>query len=367
MNKNKLLLITSEFPPQPGGIGNHAFHLAKNLSSRFQVTVLTDHRELNEDLEFDVRQNFKVIRLRRTRFLYVQRIQRAVYLYRKTDLVMVSGKFSVWIGGILTQLTGLGLLSRKRIISIVHGSELLLNNKTLRKWTHECLRTTDMVIAVSQYTASLLENVPEEKVNVIPNGFEIDVRAQTKSYDREKVSLELITVGNLTQRKGQHNVVQALPFIKKKYPSVQYHMVGLPTDQDRIQQLAVDLDISEHIQIHGRCSEAKKINLLKRSHIFLMTSERTPDGHVEGFGIAILEANRLGTPGIGSADCGIEDAINHGNSGMVVNGQDPEAIARAVDTILKCYDHYTNGAVRWSHNFSWNKIMPQYFQAIEQL
>ena len=34
--KNKILIISSEFPPGPGGIGSHAF----NLSSQFTKEVI---------------------------------------------------------------------------------------------------------------------------------------------------------------------------------------------------------------------------------------------------------------------------------------------------------------------------------------
>lgn len=41
--QKKILLIASEFPPEPGGIGNHAFHLASSLQKRgFKIQVITD-------------------------------------------------------------------------------------------------------------------------------------------------------------------------------------------------------------------------------------------------------------------------------------------------------------------------------------
>ena len=45
------------------------------------------------------------------------------------------------------------------------------------------------------------------------------------------------------------------------------------------------------------------------SDVFVMLSSPTSTGDVEGFGIAIIEANALSLPSIGAKDCGIEDAL----------------------------------------------------------
>ena len=47
-SSKKILIVTSEFPPQPGGIGNHGFHLANQLSKNFyEVEVITDNRSVS--------------------------------------------------------------------------------------------------------------------------------------------------------------------------------------------------------------------------------------------------------------------------------------------------------------------------------
>ena len=40
-NFNQILLLSGEFPPGPGGIGNHAWNLVRNLNSIVPVDVLT--------------------------------------------------------------------------------------------------------------------------------------------------------------------------------------------------------------------------------------------------------------------------------------------------------------------------------------
>ena len=59
-------------------------------------------------------------------------------------------------------------------------------------------------------------------------------------------------------------------------------------------------------------------------------SSPTATGDVEGFGIAILEANALGIPAIGALGCGIEDAIENYSSGILINYLDTEAFKNAL-------------------------------------
>ena len=80
MKKYKhFLLVTSEFPPQPGGIGNHAFNVANQLQHQgCFVTVITDIRSTDGAAEksFDATLNFKVIRIQRYKFIFYTYIKR---------------------------------------------------------------------------------------------------------------------------------------------------------------------------------------------------------------------------------------------------------------------------------------------------
>jgi phosphatidylinositol alpha-1,6-mannosyltransferase len=56
MGSKKILIITSEFPPNVGGIGNHAYSIAKYLCiENYEVSVLADLI----DIDAHQLQNFK--------------------------------------------------------------------------------------------------------------------------------------------------------------------------------------------------------------------------------------------------------------------------------------------------------------------
>ena len=89
--------------------------------------------------------------------------------------------------------------------------------------------------------------------------------------------------------------------------------------------------------------------------VFAMLSENQPDGDIEGFGIAILEANSFGLPAIGAKGCGIEDAISK-ESGVLVDGDNCEEILQALNFVLENKEVLSKGAREWAKNHSWNKL-----------
>ncbi|SRX75612.1 glycosyltransferase family 4 protein [Aequorivita antarctica] len=360
----KILILTSEFPPQPGGIGNHAYNLAKGLQANgFKVQLVCDTRSEmgEEERKFDRDLTFEVIRIPRKRiilFSYLKRIITAFSLVSKNEIVLCTGKFSLWLGALLS------FFFRRKLIAIIHGSEVQLPNSILRKLTDYSLKRFHNIIAVSNYTKTLVKHLELKNVEVVPNGFELKVNADTQ--DKNEPVPVLITVGNVTQRKGQQNVINALPLLLKKYPDLKYHIVGIPTEMEKLEKLALNLGVEEAIVFFGKVSENRKIELLLEADIFVMLSETTQTGDVEGFGIAILEANALGVPAIGAIGCGIEDAIKDGASGKLINNKDPEQLAEALKKILNDYETYFNGAKTWSHDFTWEKVIKSYLKVLRR-
>ncbi|EDM42957.1 glycosyl transferase, group 1 family protein [unidentified eubacterium SCB49] len=361
----KVLLITTEFPPQPGGIGMHSFAIATHLQAKgFEVTVSCDQRSKTgrEEKEFDKKQAFLVVRNKRKKPIfrtYFNRIIAAKKHSKNTDVVIVSGKFSIWVGGLLK-------MGNTKVVSIVHGSELLLKNKYLKKITTNSLLKMDACISVSNYTASLLKDVTEISSKVIPNGFLFS--KNFKNIEKIKPeTLQLVTVGNVTQRKGQHNVINALPLLNKSFKHVTYKMAGLPSEKGRLIKVAKDKGVFDQINFLGRVSEEKKIELLQKSSIFVMLSEKTAMGSVEGFGIALIEANAVGIPTIGAKFCGIEDAIKDGYSGRLIDPHHPEEFLSAVEDIFENYNTYTTNAVIWASRFTWNQLIEDYISVLKKV
>ena len=356
----KILIITSEFPPEPGGIGNHAYNLSKYLSlKKYEVSVLADRRN-RISTSFDNQQLFQIYRidLKKLRvFMYINRLINGFKLIKKHDIIITSGKFSLWLGALGS------LFFKKKFIAVIHGTEVNFNNYFLNKSIAISLKRYNSVIAVSEYTKSLVFKLKLKRCNVIFNGFEAyEKPIKIKENDTYP---NIITVGSVTERKGQKNVIESLPQLIKEFPTIHYHVIGMPNEKKKYVALAKKLKVNNHITFYGKVNNDEKYSLLAQNDIFVMLSNHTKVGDVEGFGIAILEANSLGVPAIGSEKCGIEDAIDNNNSGIIINPKDHLAFKKSILTILKNSSKFSKNAKKWSSNFTWNKVINEYINEIE--
>ena len=362
-SKRHIVILASEFPPLPGGIGNHAFNLSKHLQqSGYHVSLVADQRSnVEEESEFDAQLNYKVYRIKKEypRFaMYIRRVLKTYRLLKSADFFICSGKFPLWVGALLKPFIS------ARSIAVIHGSEVNFKNQKLRKSIHWSLKRFDKVIAVSNFTKDLVSHLALPDITVIPNGFSELIAVSKASLDL-KGHPKLLTVGNVTERKGQLNVIKHLPKLQSLYPNVHYHCVGFKTEVEACKSLAMELQVQDAITFHGYVSDSKLAKYYSNSDICVMLSQETSTGDVEGFGIALIEANYYGLPTIGATGCGIEDAILEGTSGLLINAKNTDAFANAVTTILKHKKAFGEGAKNWANKHKWQHIVQRYISYFE--
>ena len=262
----------------------------------------------------------------------------------------------------------LPIKNKYKILVVIHGSEIHQNiiGRCLFK---RAFKRANILVSVSTYTKNKLLksfNNLEYKSKVINNGFispkQLIISKNYKIYNIN--TCKLITVGNLSRRKGQINVIRAMPTICKYFPTLKYDIVGIPTEIEVVNSEIRRLGLEKHVQIHGAVSEEKKVEYLSNSLIFMMLSEELKNGDFEGFGIAILEANYFGVPAIGSKNSGIADAIVNGYNGFLVDPHNSSEIAAAVNTIMSDYKTFSNQAREHASKFLWDNKIQQYLSLL---
>lgn len=361
--------MTSEFPPGPGGIGNHAYNLAQSLSEQgFNVDVLADERKeyRKHQEEFDTKSQFSTHRIKLHKFrglMYLDRFKTLTGLIQQNEIILASGKFPIWLVGAFS------MFYKRKFLAVIHGTEVNLKNRIARNLVLFFLRRFENIIAVSNYTKSLLSNKLQSRTEVIPNGYNNHKWKADSSNSKALPNPSrpvLVTVGHINKRKGQHNVINKLPALRHIYPSVEYHCIGIPSEKSNFLRLAADLGVGENVFFHGTLSDSEMIKIVSTANIVVMLSTPNNKGDVEGFGISIIEANALGLPSIGSKDCGIEDAINDGQSGILIEYDDTEAFVGAVKTIMENYASYSAVALKWSEQHNWDKIVNSYVEVLKK-
>lgn len=365
---NRVLIIASEFPPGPGGLGNQAYNIASYLKTHgYKLQVYTSSREKYDDTSFD-KENASLNITRYNTHSPVKNIFK-VFRYilqnrKNIDTVFLSGTSPVLLTLFIKKFC------KWKTIAIIHGHEILMVSKKRKQTLIAALEKTDHIITVSDFAKDVLlknTSLNAGKITAISNGIPLNRFQGLNGVNKKDTlghKLKLVTVGSLTPRKGQHNVINALPALKEKWTDIEYHMVGIPQQGDKIIQMAERLGVQENIFIHGSLDDQGLHTVLSDADIFIMLSETATDGDVEGFGIAIIEGNLLGLPAIGSKGCGIERAISNEYSGVLVEPTNAQDVVTAVTKITERYKEYSDNAIVWANKHDWNILIKEYINII---
>ncbi len=361
----EIIFLTSEFPPMYGGIGSQAFNIYKELSkNNYTISIIApfSNSELGKGV---INKKDRIFRYGSNPFLKIVSIiffMIKLLLKNRNSTIIASGQLPVIIIGNLLYII------KYKSIAIIHGHESIMGKTIRKKIFNFSIKQYDRVIAVSSFSKNIIKaTIPQLDVSVINNGIDIN-RFKIFSKNKKKINgVRLLTIGSLTERKGQKNIIDALPLLKKKFDNVFYQMVGKPVLFNEYQNLANSYGVQELIKIHSVLPDDLMVDVIYDSNIFIMLSNNLISGDVEGFGIAILEANYFGLPAIGSKNCGIEDAICDKKTGRLINPNNPNELVEAIEDILANYQNYSEESKKWALSHDWCILSKAYLEMISGL
>lgn len=375
------MIFTSEFPPGPGGIGTHAFELADNLSRmRYEVGVLCEqhYADAKRIHDFNAQLTFPVIGLthasRNSITKFSRRVHKLIELVRRhnKEVVIASGSSALWCTAFAS------LFVNFKMVAIAHGGELTFTSIPSRLFTRFSFRISDLVIGVSKFTASYLpSSLTPRKVKVINNGANhyLFQKSGIQNDLKRKYGFEgkrvLLTVGSVTERKGQDTVIKALPKCKAEVTNIIYVMAGRSDYYDMFKEMARQERVSDEVFFRGSVDTSEIIELYNLADIYILNSRHSAHGDFEGFGISVIEAALCGLPSIVSKNSGLEEAIVDGITGLAIEPDNPNETAKAIVRLFKNDQlrmEMGEAARQRAHSqFTWESITKQYSEVLDAL
>ena len=235
-------------------------------------------------------------------------------------------------------------LMRRRVLMCVYGEEMTESAGGLfERWKGAFLRQADGVLAVSGFARDVAVarfGVPPGRVRIVLNGVDLATfRPRMRAEDlagRFGVTggPVLLTVARLIERKGVDTVLRALPAVAKAVPGVRYVVAGDGPDRPRLEALAAELGLAGRVIFTGRLSADELPRIYSLGDVFAMPNRRLASGDNEGFGLVFLEANACGLPVIAGIAGGTGDAVEDGETGLLVDGTNPGRVAEAAIALL---------------------------------
>jgi glycosyltransferase involved in cell wall biosynthesis len=183
-------------------------------------------------------------------------------------------------------------------------------------------RLCDRLIAVSEHTRAelLSQGIPDRLIEVVRNGYDPPEPAPAVT-DGSRV---IACVGRVEPMKGQADLVRALPNV----PNARLVIVGRDVRGHRaeLEALARDLGVADRIDIRG--VQTNVLELLAHASVLALPS------YSEGFPIVPLEAMAVRRPVVATAVGGTPELVVDGETGILVQPGDVDALARALRELL---------------------------------
>lgn len=335
------LLVTNDFPPRAGGIQGYLAELAGRLPAG-EIVVYAP--AWPGAAEFDAAASYPVHRHPTSLMLPEPSVAR-----RAAELARHHGCDTVWFGAAAPlALLGPGLRRTagvRRVVASTHGHEV---GWSMLPGARQALRRigehSEVVTVVSRYTRRRFAAAfgPLAALEWLPPGIDTDrfapdpaaraeLRARYGLGDRPVVGC----VSRLVARKGQDVLIAALPAIRRRVPGAALVLVGDGPYRERLRRLAVEHGVEEHVVLTGpvRWDELPAHHAV--ADVFALPCRTRGRGlDVEGLGIVLLEAAATGLPVLAGDSGGAPETVRRGETGEVVSGRDPVAVADALVELL---------------------------------
>src|SRR5581483_2277249 len=122
----------------------------------------------------------------------------------------------------------------------------------------------------------------------------------------------------------------------KQAPSLRYLIAGDGPDRPRLEQLAQAQGLGDTVVFLGNVADDVLPRLYRLCDVFVLVTpfrtEGTPQG--EGIPLVVLEAQASGRPAVTSSQDGSAESIIDGETGLLVDPDEPQAVAQAFARLL---------------------------------
>ena len=315
----RLLIVTNDYPPKPGGIQMYLQNLVDAYPDEVHVVGPS-----NADADIDQ--------------LGVTRGSRSYMLpTRKTTDTIVDAAHRFEPDAVLFgaphPLPFLGPKLQKELrvpIGVLsHGAEITIPAAVpgVRQILGRNLAAADVRFAVSRFTAGRVQRISGRPVEYLGAGVEVDTFTPPAEERRNDPPI-VGCVSRFVPRKGQERLIEAA---SKLDDEVQLLFVGKGRSEHRLRRKAEALGVRARFEVDVPWSELA--GLYREMDVFCMPCKSRWGGlEVEGLGLVFLEAAATGLPVLVGDSGGSPETVLPGRTGFVVT--DVDAIVEGLEILL---------------------------------
>ena len=233
-------------------------------------------------------------------------------------------------------LRALGRLGPCKFVATHHGvtshSRIMRLYERAERWA---LARADSVVAVSPKMADDLAShgLDQAAITTIENMLALAVPVAS-GQDWPADPLRLTFIGRLSHEKGCDLLLDAMARLDRAMP-VRLDILGDGEERAALEKQALSLTLEDRVVFHGFVPDlASHLT----GHAVIAPSRR------EGLPMAMIEAAAAGLPIIAARVGGLPRLVDEGRTGLLVEPQSAEALARAIRDLAQSWPVLADGA-----------------------
>jgi L-malate glycosyltransferase len=251
------------------------------------------------------------------------RLRRAI-VEQRINVVHAHTAHAVAVGALATLGTGIPLVVARRV-------DFRLRSNAGTRWKYG---RAAVIIAVSKAVAAVLERdgIAPHRIRVVPDGIDLS-RTLMPAPARVLASLGIpngvplvVQVAQLVGHKDPLNFVHAMARVKEAVPNAHALLVGDGPLRAEVQRAVTELSLTNTVHVAGYRTDAD--SLLAAADVVCLSSKE------EGMGSVLLDALAFAKPVAATLAGGIPEVIVNGESGLLVDVQNPRALGDAIARLL---------------------------------
>jgi phosphatidylinositol alpha-1,6-mannosyltransferase len=179
----------------------------------------------------------------------------------------------------------------------------------------------------------------------------------------------ILSVAPFIAGAGQQQLIESLPAVLEEVPGTVLVLPGKGPTLHTCVRRARQLDVRDNVLFPGPLDDAHLAALYNACDIFALPAAQDA-ALAYGVGLALAEALAHGKPIVTDGMSGHGEFVQHGTTGLLVNGADPGAVAAALIRVLRdpavAARMGRNAAQLAQEEFSWRRFARTLLAAVEE-
>lgn len=166
----------------------------------------------------------------------------------------------------------------------------------------------------------------------LPNAVDTKVRTGRGMKMRtENQVFSILGIGKYLDKKGFDILIRSCRILSDKKVNYQCKIFGEGPEQANLNKLIASLQIEDQVKLQPFVPFEQLIPEFEKADVLAVPSRTPRHSTRDGLPTVILEAMALGVPVIASDFAGISDAVIHEKTGLLIEPDDAEKLAEALD------------------------------------